>query len=53
MTQEQFEREKNFRAALYIADLMLRKQLITDEEHDKINKQLIEKYSPVFGGLCG
>jgi len=52
MTHEQFEREKDYRVALSIAEIMLRQGLITDQECHKIDTILVEKYRPVFGGLC-
>ena len=52
MSHEQFEREKNYRVALVIAEAMLRQGLITDQEYHEIDTILIEKYRPVFGGLC-
>jgi hypothetical protein len=51
MTQEQFEREKNYRVSIAIAKAMLLKKLITEQEYRKIDKILITKYKPVFGGL--
>ena len=52
MTHEQFEREKNYRVALFVAESMLRQGLITDQEYHGIDTILIEKHHPVFGGLC-
>jgi len=52
MTHEQFEREKNYRVALFVAESMLKRGLITDQEYHEIDTILIEKHRPVFGGLC-
>jgi hypothetical protein len=52
MTHEQFEREKNYRVALLVAESMLRQGLITDQEYHEIDTILTEKYRPIFGGLC-
>lgn len=51
MNQEQFKREKNYRVSLAIAKAMLLRELITEHEYSKIDKILITKYNPVFGGL--
>ncbi|MBZ9633330.1 SHOCT domain-containing protein [Clostridium sp. FP1] len=51
MTQQQFQREKNYRVSIAIAKVMLSRKLITDQEYSKIDKMLITKYNPVFGGL--
>ena len=51
MNQEQFKREKNYRVSLAITKTMLSRKLITDQEYSKIDKILITKYKPVFGGL--
>lgn len=51
MTQEQFEREKNYRVSLAIAKAMLSKKLITQHEYSKIDAMLIVKYKPVIGSL--
>lgn len=51
MTQEQFEREKNYRVSLAIAKSMLSRKLINEKEYSKIDTMLITKYKPVFGGL--
>lgn len=53
MTNGQFEREKNYRVAVSIAKTMLKRGLITSHEYRRIDKILIRKYRPVFGGLCG
>ena len=52
MTKEQFERESRYRAALSLAKVMLRDGLISGEEYGVIDTKLIEKYRPLFGGLC-
>ncbi|MGI6121373.1 MAG: SHOCT domain-containing protein [Saccharofermentanales bacterium] len=51
MTKEQFEREKNYRAALSIAKAMLSQGLISAREYGKIDTILIKKYRPPLGGL--
>ena len=51
MNQEQFKREKNYRVSIAITKEMLLKKLITEQEYSKIDKILVIKYKPVFGGL--
>lgn len=51
MTQQQFQREKNYRVSISIAKVMLSRKLITAQEYSKIDTMLITKYNPVFGGL--
>lgn len=52
MTKEQFERESRYRVVLSVADTMLRDGLITGEDYRIIDTIFIEKYRPLFGGLC-
>ncbi len=52
MTQEQFEREMNYRVAVSIAENLLIQGLITDREYHEIDTIMIAKYRPIFGGLC-
>ena len=49
MTQEQFEREKTYLAAISIAKSMLKSGLITEQEYQKIHVSLLEKYRPAQG----
>jgi len=51
MTKEQFEREKNYRISIAIAKTMLSRRIINEKEYSKIDKMLVAKYNPVFGGL--
>ena len=51
MTNEQFERERRYRVAVSIAAAMLKQSLISEDEYGIINKTMIEKYKPLFGGL--
>ena len=52
MTNKQFESEKEYESRLCIIKSMLKSELITEDEYDKIDKILIKKYSPIFGELC-
>ena len=51
MTDEQFRAEKLYQTSLSIAHSMLKKDLITLEEFDAIDKLLLEKYRPLLGTL--
>ena len=51
MTQEQFEREKAYRAAISIAKSMLKSGLITEQEYQKIDVSLLGKFRPAQGCL--
>ena len=51
MTNDQFERERRYRVAISVAIGMLKQGLISEDEYGIINKTMIEKYKPFFGGL--
>ena len=51
MTKEQFEREMRYRVSMAAANSMLRKGLITREEHEAFNNVMIEKHRPPIGCL--
>jgi len=51
MSREQFESEKNYRVALFIAKAMLSKGLISELEYNAIDAMLLAKYSPILGTL--
>ena len=51
MTNEQFERERQYRVAISVAAAMIKQGLLTEDEFRIINEMMIEKYRPVFGGL--
>ena len=51
MTQEQFEREKNYRITAAIAKEMLKKGIITGKEYKKINTKAARIFRPIFGSL--
>ena len=52
MTNEQFDSEMNYRAALAVAKGLLRQGLITEREFCRIDTMLIGIYRPIIGGLC-
>ena len=49
MTQEQFDREKHYGAAMAVARAMLSKGIITQEEYSRIDTMFTEKYRPIIG----
>ena len=51
MTKEQFEREKNYQAAMVIARNLRRQALITEKEYRQIRSIFFRKYQPVIGTL--
>ncbi len=51
MNLEQFQREKDYGAALAIAGKLLKQNQITKAEHRKIKAALIRKYRPVICSL--
>ena len=51
MTHEQFESEKEYEARMSIMRSMLKLGFINEKEYDRIDTNLIKKYSPIFGVL--
>ncbi|EYE87180.1 hypothetical protein Q428_14795 [Fervidicella metallireducens AeB] len=51
MTKEQFEREKNYRISIAIAKSMLSKNIIDEDDFEKIKKMFIDKYRPAIETL--
>jgi hypothetical protein len=51
MKLEQFQREKDYGAALSIAGQLLKQDLMTPAEYRKVKAVLIKKYRPVIGSL--
>jgi len=51
MTKEQFEREMHYWTVLAVARTMLAKELISQEEFDTFDREMIEKHNPVFASL--
>ena len=49
MRLEQFEREKDYGAALSILSKLLTRRLITRQEYRRVRAVLIKKYRPVIG----
>ena len=51
MTKEQFDREKNYGAAMAVARSMLSKGLISEKDYRKIDTIYSRKYRPIIGAL--
>ncbi|MGO5292658.1 SHOCT domain-containing protein [Porcincola sp. LCP21S3_C12] len=51
MNEEQFEREKLYTASMEMFRLMLKQNLITEEQFAIIDTKMKDKYKPIFGGL--
>jgi len=51
MTNEQYRRELCYRVSMAAANCMLRKGLITRQEHEAFNNVMIEKHRPMISGL--
>jgi len=49
VTKEQFDREKNYGAAMAVARAMLSNGIITQEEYSRIDAMFTEKYRPLIG----
>jgi len=53
MTSEQFDREKNYQAALAIARAMHRQGVIDDGDLDKLEAHFRVKFCPSVGAFQG
>ena len=51
VTKEQFDREKNYGAAMAVARMLLSKRLISEREYCKIDTIMRRKYKPIIGVL--
>lgn len=51
MTNEQFEREKNYQASISIVKSMFKQEIISKEDFRKIDTVLLQKYSPTLSGF--
>ncbi len=48
---EQFEREKLFQATMNMFRAMVEKGIITKEQYNVIDTNMLKKYRPLLGGL--
>jgi len=51
MTPEQFEREKNYQAAMALTREMLGRDIISEDEYDKMEAIFCVEYDPPIGNL--
>ena len=51
LTQEQFDREADFRLSLSIMSRLMEEKLLTQKEYGQIERVLVRKFSPVWAGL--
>ena len=51
MTNEQFEREKNYRTALSITKGLLNRGIITEKDYRRIDTMLTKKFRPLLGSI--
>jgi len=51
MTNEQFNRERDYGAVMSIAAAMLKQGCITDKEYQKISTVFLHKFKPIIGEL--
>ena len=51
MSEQEFDREMRYQAAVQIADALLKKGSISEEEYNQIKTKLLEKYRPTLSTL--
>lgn len=51
MSEQEFDREMRYQAAVQIADMLLKKGSISEEEYYQIKTKLLEKYRPTLSTL--
>jgi len=51
MTQEQFDREKKYQAALAVARTLLKRGIITEDDYAKTEEVLRVKFCPFIGSF--
>lgn len=51
MNEQEFDREKQYQAAVQIADALLKNGAVTKEEYCQIKTILLEKYRPTLSTL--
>lgn len=49
MTEEEFNREKNYLLTMRMAKKMLEAGVITTDEYRRLDKLFLDKYNPVLG----
>lgn len=51
MTNEQFEREKNYQTSISLMKSMLKQKIISKDDYKKIDKLLVQKYRPILSAI--
>lgn len=51
MSEQEFDREKRYQAAMQIADALLKKGAVSEKEYHQIKTILLEKYRPTLSTL--
>ena len=51
MTQEQLQREFQYRAAMSLVEELLKRGVISDEEYRLVDARMIKHFQPVIAGL--
>lgn len=51
MSEQEFDREKRYQAAMQIADALLKNGSVSEEEYRQIKTKLLEKYRPTLSTL--
>nr|DAY88183.1 MAG TPA: Gas vesicle protein G [Caudoviricetes sp.] len=51
MSEQDFDREKWYQAAMQIADALLKKGAVSEEEYHQIKTKLLDKYRPTLSTL--
>ena len=51
MTKEEFDREFYYQLIMYFCRIMLQKGLMTEEEYEKVDKEMCEEVKPPTGNL--
>lgn len=51
MDKEVVIKEAAYQVAVDLAELMMKKKLITSREYDGFVQEMLQKYKPVFGSL--
>ena len=49
--EEQFDREKLYQATMNMFRAMLEKGIITEEQYNVVDTNMLQKYRPLLGGL--
>lgn len=51
MSEQEFDRERRYQAAIQIAEALLKKGAVSEEEYHQIKTKLLDKYRPTLSTL--